>query len=91
MCFTGKFPSKNQKIEKKPISVVICLNCKLLSFFNYDIFKSEKSLTFNSINQFKKYISYIKVNKNMKLKFGYTGLKLGFFSSHFYIFIKKQK
>ena len=30
MCFTGKFPSKNQKIEKKPISVVICLNCKLV-------------------------------------------------------------
>ena len=64
---------------------------KLLSFFNYDIFKSEKSLTFNSINQFKKYISYIKVNKNIKLEFGYTGLKLGFFSSHFYIFIRKQK
>ncbi len=30
LCFTGKFPTKNQKIEKKPISLVICKNCELV-------------------------------------------------------------
>ena len=30
MCFTGKFPSQNQKIKKKPINVVICSNCELV-------------------------------------------------------------
>ena len=27
MCFTGKFPRKDQKIKKKPITV-ICSNCE---------------------------------------------------------------
>ncbi len=30
MCFTGKFPRKDQIIKKKPISVVICSNCNLV-------------------------------------------------------------
>ncbi len=30
MCFTGKFPRKGQVIEKKPIAVVICFDCKLV-------------------------------------------------------------
>jgi len=30
MCFTGKFPHKGQTIKKKPITVVICLNCNLV-------------------------------------------------------------
>ena len=30
MCFTGKFPSKNQTIKKKPINLVMCSNCKLV-------------------------------------------------------------
>ena len=30
LCFTGKFPTKNQKIEKKPITLVICKNCELV-------------------------------------------------------------
>ena len=30
MCFTGKFPHKDQTIKKKPITVVICLNCNLV-------------------------------------------------------------
>lgn len=30
LCFTGKFPSKGQKIKKKPITVVICKNCELV-------------------------------------------------------------
>ena len=30
MYFTGKFPHKGQTIKKKPITVVICLNCNLV-------------------------------------------------------------
>ena len=29
-CFTGKFPSLNQKIKKEPIDLVICKNCELV-------------------------------------------------------------
>ncbi len=36
--FTGKFPSKNQKIKKKPITIVICKNCKLVQLnHNFDL------------------------------------------------------
>ena len=30
MCFTGKFPRKDQKIKKKTISLVLCKNCELV-------------------------------------------------------------
>mgnify|MGYP001209592705 CR=1 FL=1 len=30
MCFTGKFPKAKQTIQKKPITLVICLNCELV-------------------------------------------------------------
>ena len=30
LCFTGKFPKINQKIEKQPITLVICKNCELV-------------------------------------------------------------
>jgi hypothetical protein len=30
LSFTGKFPSKNQKIKKKPITLIICKNCELV-------------------------------------------------------------
>ena len=30
MCFTGKFPKAKQTIKKKPIILVICLNCELV-------------------------------------------------------------
>ena len=30
LCFTGKFPSINQKIKKKPIQVVLCKQCGLV-------------------------------------------------------------
>ncbi len=30
MCFTGKFPPEGHTIKKKPITVVICLNCNLV-------------------------------------------------------------
>ncbi len=30
LCFTGKFPPENKKIEKKPITLVICKNCELV-------------------------------------------------------------
>ena len=30
LCFTGKFPSKNQKIEKKQVTLIICKNCNLV-------------------------------------------------------------
>ncbi len=30
MAFTGKFPTSNQKIKKKPINVVMCSNCELV-------------------------------------------------------------
>ncbi len=38
MCFTGKFPLLNQKINKKPISLVICKNCGLVQLgHNFDL------------------------------------------------------
>ena len=30
LCFTGKFPSDNQKIKKEPITLVLCKNCELV-------------------------------------------------------------
>ncbi len=38
MCFTGKFPSVNQKIEKKPLELVLCKNCELVQLgHNFDL------------------------------------------------------
>ncbi len=38
LCFTGKFPSINQKIKKKPIQTVICKNCELVQLgHNFDL------------------------------------------------------
>ncbi len=38
MCFTGKFPSKNKKIKKKPITLVICKSCELVQLgHNFDL------------------------------------------------------
>ena len=38
MCFTGKFPSKNKSIKKKPITVTICSNCELVQLgHNFDL------------------------------------------------------
>ena len=38
LCFTGKFPSKNKKIQKKPITLVICKNCELVQLgHNFDL------------------------------------------------------
>ena len=30
MCFTGKFPKAKQTIQRKPITLVICLKCELV-------------------------------------------------------------
>ena len=38
LCFTGKFPSINQKIKKKPVTLVICKNCELVQLaHNFDL------------------------------------------------------
>lgn len=38
ICFTGKFPSINQKIKKEPVTVVICKNCELVQLgHNFDL------------------------------------------------------
>ena len=38
MCFTGKFPRKDQKIKKKTISLVLCKNCELVQLgHNFDL------------------------------------------------------
>ena len=38
LCFTGKFPSENTEIEKKPITLVICKNCELVQLgHNFDL------------------------------------------------------
>ena len=38
MCFTGKFPKENQKIQKKPIVLVMCNKCKLVQLgHNFDL------------------------------------------------------
>tara|TARA_B100001564_G_C20635835_1_gene669669 strand:+ start:598 stop:1815 length:1218 start_codon:yes stop_codon:yes gene_type:complete len=37
LCFTGKFPSINQKIKKEPISLIICKKCELVQLaHNFD-------------------------------------------------------
>ena len=38
LCFTGKFPSINQKIKKKPITLIICKDCELVQLgHNFDL------------------------------------------------------
>ena len=38
LCFTGKFSSLNNKIKKKPVTLVICKNCNLVQLaHNYDL------------------------------------------------------
>ena len=38
LCFTGKFPSVDQKIRKQPIDLVICKNCELVQLgHNFDL------------------------------------------------------
>ena len=38
MCFTGKFPRANQKIDKETIDLVICPNCELVQLgHNFDL------------------------------------------------------
>ena len=38
LCFTGKFPTFNQKIKKKPIQVVLCKHCGLVQLgHNFDL------------------------------------------------------
>ena len=38
LCFTGKFPTFNQKIKKKPIQVVLCIQCGLVQLaHNFDL------------------------------------------------------
>ena len=38
LCFTGKFPTSKQKIKKKPITLIICKNCKLVQLgHNFDL------------------------------------------------------
>ena len=38
LCFTGKFPSKNQNIKKEPIDLVLCKNCGLVQLgHNFDL------------------------------------------------------
>lgn len=38
LCFTGKFPKANQKIQKQPIDLVICKNCELVQLgHNFNI------------------------------------------------------
>jgi hypothetical protein len=38
LCFTGKFPSANQKIKKEPIDLIICKNCNLVQLgHNFDL------------------------------------------------------
>ena len=38
LCFTGKFSLPNEKIKKKPVSLVICKSCELVQLaHNYDL------------------------------------------------------
>lgn len=38
LCFTGKFPTNEQKIKKKPIEVILCNNCGLVQLaHNFDL------------------------------------------------------
>ena len=38
MSFTGKFPRRDQKIKKKPITLVLCKHCELVQLgHNFDL------------------------------------------------------
>lgn len=63
---------------------------KILVFFNYNLFNSEKTLTFNSINDFHLIIKKLINTYNFNYSINYTGLLLGKFSSHFYVYIEKK-
>ena len=63
---------------------------RILIYLGFDIFKNEKSLTFNSINDFHLIIKKLLKNNQFNYSIKYTGLNLGIFSSHFYVFIEKS-
>ena len=63
---------------------------KILVFLNYNIFKSEKTLTFNSVNDFNLIIKKLRITNNFNYSINYTGLLMGKFSSHFYVYIEKK-
>ena len=51
LCFTGKFPSLNQKIKKKPINLVICKNCELVQLgYNFDLRTLDKNTGYQKTN-----------------------------------------
>tara|TARA_B100000767_G_C19762987_1_gene536087 strand:+ start:1203 stop:2420 length:1218 start_codon:yes stop_codon:yes gene_type:complete len=74
LCFTGKFPSINQIIKKKPIVLVICTNCELVQLsHNFDLkylygpdYGYKTGINKTMINHVRKVVKYL--SKETKLK-----------------------
>ena len=74
LCFTGKFPSINQIIKKKPIVLVICTNCELVQLsHNFDLkylygpdYGYKTGINKTMINHVHKVVKYL--TKKTKLK-----------------------
>ena len=74
LCFTGKFPSINQIIKKKPIVLVICTNCELVQLsHNFDLkylygpdYGYKTGINKTMINHVHKVVKYL--SKETKLK-----------------------
>ena len=74
LCFTGKFPSVNQKIKKEPISLIICKKCELVQLaHNFDQkylygpdYGYRTGINKTMLNHFKKKFKYL--SKKVKIK-----------------------
>ena len=74
MCFTGKFPSKGQKIKKEPITLVLCENCELVQLgHNFDLkylygpdYGYRTGINKTMLNHVRNVVSYL--SKKTKLK-----------------------
>ena len=74
MCFTGKFPSKGQKIKKGPITLVLCEHCELVQLgHNFDLkylygpdYGYRTGINKTMLNHVRNVVSYL--SKKTKLK-----------------------
>mgnify|MGYP001161470792 FL=1 len=76
MCFTGKFPRKNQKIQKKPITLVLCKYCELVQLgHNFDLkylygpdYGYRTGINKTMLNHVRNVVFYLSKKTNLKKK-----------------------
>tara|TARA_B100000242_G_C43053904_1_gene492664 strand:+ start:934 stop:2151 length:1218 start_codon:yes stop_codon:yes gene_type:complete len=74
LCFTGKFPSFNQNIKKKPITLMMCKNCKLVQLgHNFDLrylygpdYGYRTGINNTMLNHVKKVVNYLSFKAKLK-------------------------